>query len=219
MEVFILTNPFPISLSLNNKLCIVVGGGNIAFRRVSKLLESGALVRVISPDISPEFSNLIPKKTNFSWCKAHYIGPEDLYHSSLVFAATDDSSLNERIYNDAKCLGIFTNIASDGKLSDFIIPSSFNQGDLQISVSTSGKVPGLSKAIKEHLEEALGPEYKTLITILEEIRTLALADSKNKTKNRYILSDITANYLTILEALNTGINPDILRKELLNRLK
>lgn len=210
---------YPISLNLNNKLCLVVGGGNVALRRVHKLLDSGAMVKVLSPTIKDEFKPLLQIYPTFSWLKALYKGSMDLQGVSLVFAMTDNPALNKRILEDANSLGIFANIASDGLLGDFIVPSSFSQGNLQISISTSGKVPGLSKAIKENLEKDLGPEYKTLINLLEEIRTLAVAKSDNKTQNRYVLSDITANYLSILEDLNRGIDSDTVRKQLLSLLE
>lgn len=191
---------YPISLNLSNKLCIVVGGGKVALRRVHKLLESGAIVKIISPTINPGFENLINGNPKLSWHQSHYTGPKNLYQAALVFAATDSPLLNQKVWEDANTLGIFSNIASNGELSDFIIPASFNQGDLQISVSTSGKVPGLSKAIKENLEGTFGPEYKTLVDMLEEVRHLAISDP-NHTNNRHTLSDITANYLSILEDL------------------
>ena len=219
MEVFILTNFYPVSLNLKDKLCIVIGGGKVALRRVSKLLESAAIIKIISPTIRPEFTSLIDKHPNLSWRKAYYKGPKDLYRAFLIFATTDDTCLNKQIWADANALGIFTNVASNGQLSDFIVPSSFNRGNLQVSVSTSGKVPGLSKAIKENLEGTLGPEYETLINLLEQVRTFAITDSTNKTKNRHILKDITANYLSILEDLNAGIDTDTLGKQLLGLLQ
>lgn len=214
-----MNNLYPISLNINHKLCIIVGGGRVALRRTRGLLESGAIIKIISPTIDPELKNLIAGTPNLSWRKTHYIGPQDLHRALLVFAATDNPSLNEKVQEDAHSLGLFTNIASNGGLSDFIIPCSLKQGDLQISVSTSGKVPGLSKAIKENLEETFTPEYQTLISILEDIRTLALKESHNKTKNRYILSDITANYLSILEDIRSKMDLGSVRDELLKFLK
>ncbi len=219
MEVFIVNHLYPISLNLENKLCIIIGGGNVARRRVSKLLEAQAIVKIISPTIHAGLETLIEENSTLSWTKAPYLGPEDLRQAVLVFATTDDPSLNKQIWDDAHSLGIFSNIASDGQLSDFIVPSSFNQGDLQISISTSGKVPGLSKAIKENLEESFGPEYEILVHLLEEIRNLAIAQSHNKAKNRHILRDITANYDSILEALNSGMNPHTVAEQLRNHLK
>ena len=192
---------YPVSLNLNDKLCVVVGGGNVATRRATGLLEAGARVRVISPSITPKLAELIKLNLNISWLNSPYGDLADLRGASLVFAATDVPDLNLRVQEDAGSLGIFTNIASDGGLGDFIVPSSFNQGDLQISVSTSGKVPGLSKAIKANLEHGFGPEYTMLINLLEDIRKQALANPDSKTENRHILSDITANYLSILDEI------------------
>lgn len=219
MEVFILSQLYPISLNLENKLCLIVGGGKVAFRRASKLLGSGAVVKVLSPTINLKLKTLIEDKATISWHKAHYTGPKDLHDSYLVFAATNDPALNQEIGQDAKSLGIFANIASSGQLSDFIVPSSFNQGDLQVSVSTNGAVPGLSKAINKNLKEILGPEYDVLIKLLGQVRHEAIAESHHKKENRHILSDITANYLSILEGLASGTDIDTLYQDLLKLLK
>ena len=210
---------YPISLNLSKKLCLVIGGGPVALRRLSKLLEAGALVKVISPRIQAELKVLLEAHESSSWVKAHYTGPQDLKGAHLVFAATNDSSLNKAICKDANSLGILANIASQGQLGDFIIPATFNQGDLQVTVSTSGKVPGLSKAIKEDLQETLSPGYATLIKILEEIRDLAITNSCHKDQNLEILSEITKNYLSILDQLDTGISTHTIGKELLSLLK
>ena len=219
MEAFILNQLYPISLNLENKLCLIVGGGNVAFRRASKLLASGAMIKVLSPTINAKLKTLIGSNPNILWVKTPYTGPKDLYGSYLVFAASDDPALNQEIGEDAASLGIFANIASSGQLSDFIVPSSFNQGDLQVTVSTSGKVPGLSKAISKNLKETLGPEYKILINLLGQVRNEAIAESHHKKENRHILSDITANYLSILEGLASGTDVDTLYQDLLNILK
>lgn len=210
---------YPISLHLNHKLCIIVGGGKVALRRATKLLECGARVKVVAPDTTDGFEPLLKANACLTIAKGLYLGPSDLTGAFLVFAATDDPVLNLRVQADANALGLFANVASRGDLSDFIVPSSFNQGDLQVSVSTSGKVPGLSKAIKESLEGDFGPEYMALISLLEEVRQLAISPSNDKTKNRYILSDITANYEAILEDLKAGISSHTLKSQLLGPLE
>ena len=210
---------YPVSLNLNYKLCIVVGGGSVAVRRVNGLLEAGAVVKIISPSIHPELEDLVKLNSKLSWISLPYTSQEDLQGASLVFAATDDSKLNLKIKEDADLLGVFTNIASDGNLGDFIIPSSFNQGDLQISISTSAKVPGLSKAIKANLEQDFTPDYIALVTLLEEIRNVAISNPDQRIKNRHILSDITANYLSILNQIRSGIDLKVLHEQLLERLK
>lgn len=217
MEVFLLNKFYPISLNLKDRLCIVVGGGSVAARRIHKLLESGAMVRIIAPDIVPTLQKLLESNSSLSWFQAKYKGKEDLTAAYLVFAATDDGYLNEQIALDANSLNIFTNIASNGILSDFIVPASFNQGDLQVSLSTSTKVPGLSKAISKDLENLLGPEYSALIKLLEQIRILVI-DSPNKEENLNRFSLITNNYQDILDKLYAGISIDDIYKDLILQL-
>lgn len=199
---------YPISLNLNNKLCTVIGGGKIALRKIYGLLECGAIVKVISPTIKVELKHLLKQYSTLSWVNKPYTGKEDLKGASLVFAATDNSFINEKIYNDANALNIFVNIASHGELRDFIVPATFNQGDLQVSISTSGKVPGLSKAIKENLEDQFGDEYATLISILEQVRNAAIMDTDNKITNLSALAEIVQDYHAILNQLCSGEDPN-----------
>lgn len=217
MEVFILSNFYPVSLNLKEKLCIVVGGGRVATRRIKKLLESGAVVQVISPALKSELKDLLKANPSSSWINTPYLGKETLKNASLVFAATDNASINEAIYADATALDIFVNVASHGDLSDFIIPSSLNSGDLQVSISTSGKVPGLSKALKKDLKGRLGPEYAILINILERVRSLVINDLTSKDENLTILSEITSNYQSILKAIHSGVGPDEIYETLIHQ--
>lgn len=205
---------FPVSLNIDGRLCIIIGGGNVAVRRAAGLLDAGAQVKIIAPNINSKLAEIIKLNSSISWVDSYYNDHNDLKGASLVFAATNNSKLNLKVKEDASLLGIFTNIASDGKLSDFIIPSTFDQGALQVSISTSGKVPGLSKAIKANLEPIFSPEYKSLIDLLEAIRSQVLANPDNKTTSRYILSDITANYLSILDEIRSGTDLNVLHERL-----
>ena len=209
---------YPISLDLKDKLCVVVGGGKVAYRKIQRLLDCGAIVKVISPNVEPELEHSLRKQSLLTWVKTSYTGAADLLGASLVFVATDDPVLNERIGLEASSLGIFVNIASNAQLGDFIVPAAFSKGDLQISISTGGKVPGLSKLIKEDLEDMFTGEYEALIPILEQVRQVAITKTSSKKENLVQLGAIISDYDSILEELRSGVPQSTIADRLLNEI-
>lgn len=212
-------NLYPISLNLKNKLCLVIGGGKVASRKIQKLLECGATVKVVSPHLVVELKHLLEEDPMLTWIPTKYTGTDILKGASLVFAATNNPVVNEQIQSDANTLGIFVNMASNASLGDFITPATFSQGDLQISISTNGKVPGLSKHLQVTLEDKFTPEYGILINILEEVRQSAIKDTPFKAENLSTLRDIIKNYPTILEDLSAGVAPKLIIQRLLTLIK
>lgn len=213
-----MSNLYPVSLNLKGKLCVVVGGGKVASRKIQKLLECGATVKVVSPHIVVELEHLLKETTLLTWLPTKYTGIEVLKDASLIFAATSNPAINEQVQLDANSLGIFVNIANNASSGDFITPATLSQGDLQISVSTSGKVPGLSKLIKENLEDEFAAEYEVLIDILAQVRQVAIAKTNSKKENLTQLACIINNYSAILEELSSGVPRNTITDRLLNKI-
>lgn len=159
---------YPIFLDIRGKKCVVVGGGDVAARKVSRLLDCQAMVFVISPELSPE---LVRLKNENAICHiaAVYTG-YFLEGASLVIGATDDEATNERISSDARKKGIPVNIVDDPQKCDFILPSIAQQGDLIIAVGTGGKSPALARHLREELEKQYGREYEIFLNILGQLR-------------------------------------------------
>jgi precorrin-2 dehydrogenase/sirohydrochlorin ferrochelatase len=159
---------YPIFLDIRNKKCVVVGGGEVAARKVSRLLECGAKVFVISPELSPE---LVTLKENNAICHiaSSYTGafPEG---ARLVIGATDDEATNKWISSDARKKGILVNIVDDPEKCDFIVPSLVRRGELAVAVGTGGKSPALARHLREELEKQYGNEYEILLNILGRLR-------------------------------------------------
>ena len=210
---------YPISLDLKDKLCVVVGGGKVACRKIQRLLDCGAVVKVIAPSVKPELEHYLKEHPLLTWVNTGYTGIVDLKGASLVFVATDDSILNEQVRLEANSLGILVNVASQSHLGDFIVPATFSRGELQVSVSTSGKVPGLSKLIKENLEGEFIPEYEALIDILEQVRQASITNTISKKENLITLSNLISHYDSILDDLCSGITQDTITTRLLNKIK
>ena len=160
---------YPIFLKISAKECVVIGGGQIALRKVKALLDAGAKVKVISPDLCLEL-NRLAEAEQIS-VKKRLFQPGDLEGALITVAATDDNSINIEVANEAKEKGILDNVVDDPGNSDFIVPSYLRRGDITIAVSTSGRSPALARKIRSRIEKDFGNEYATLVQLVDEVRT------------------------------------------------
>ena len=142
---------YPVQLDVQNRNCLVVGGGGVATRKVQTLLKCGARVTVVSPDTGSELEELA--RNNVIVLKKRGYRRSDVSHMFLVIGATDDKDLNRQIFNDAEALGRLCNIADLPEACNFILPSVVHQGDLVIAISTSGKSPAFAKHLRKDLEK------------------------------------------------------------------
>ena len=152
---------YPVNLVLAGRQCLVVGGGNIALRKVEGLLSCGARVRVVAPRIIPELRMLA--EVTFDERRWRL---EDLAGVWLVIAATDDPAVNRAVYQAGERERIWVNGADDPANCSFTLPSVVRRGDLQIAVSTGGRSPALASWLRRRLEGEIGPEYSDLLEIL-----------------------------------------------------
>jgi len=179
---------YPIFLDIKDKPCVVIGGGNVAERKVISLLDAGARVVVISPVLTPALKKLSRGKT-INYCPKPY-EDGDLKGFFLAYSATDNSSVNRKVFNEAKREGILLNVVDVPKLCNFIVPSVVNRGDLLIAISTSGKSPALAKKIRKHLEREFGEEYAVFLDIMGKVREKVLTRSKESDTNRRIFEKL-----------------------------
>ncbi len=161
-------NYYPIYLNVANRRCVVVGGGDVAERKVQRLLECGAHVVVIGRTLTPALETMIQggliDRIDGDYDEAH------LHDAFLVIGATDREEVNARISEDARNKGVMVNIVDDPEKCDFILPSLLQRGDLTVAISTGGKSPALAKKMREELEGLYGPEYLVLLKLLGAIR-------------------------------------------------
>lgn len=156
---------YPIAFDVTDKPCLVVGGGEIAFRKVQALLDSGAGVTVISPEIDSRIGSLQGVKV-----VQRTYASGDIRGYALVFAATGNRDVNLLISQEASAASIPVNVVDDPELCSFIVPALVRRGDLMIAVTTSGKGPALSKRIRRRIEEVIGEEYGPYVSLLGELR-------------------------------------------------
>jgi len=159
---------YPMFLNISRKKCVVVGGGHIALRKVRALLEHGASVEVISPDLCPELIEL--EKSGRIGILHRQYQPGDLQKALIAIAATDNSDINQQVIKEAQGKAVLVNAVDDPGNSDFIVPSYVRRGDITIAVSTAGRSPALARKIRARLEKELGDEYASLVNLIGEVR-------------------------------------------------
>lgn len=185
MDVTSLNKSYPIHLDLTEMHCVIIGGGLIAARRISGLLEAGAKVTVISPHCHLRIDQLSADGSIVN-IKRNYEGELDIMNADLVFAATNDETVNRLVAADASKHQIPVNHLGDSTRSTFIVPAVLRRGGLTMSVSTSGASPGLARKIRDELAESYGQEYELYVDFLSELREWVHAKVKNE-KSRAII--------------------------------
>ncbi len=177
-------NYFPAFLNLQGKLCVVVGGGRVAERKVRSLLKAGGLVKVIGPDLTKSLSRLKMSKKIVHHPRSFASG--DLRGAFLSIAATDDRTINEQVFRQAYRLKIPVNVVDDPTHSSFIVPSVVEQGELLLAISTSGQSPALAKVLRQRLQKEIGPEYSFFLKLLGAIRKKILPVGWGQKRNQKI---------------------------------
>jgi siroheme synthase-like protein len=160
---------YPIFLNVQGKKCVVVGGGQVALRKVKILLDGGANVFVISPTPHPEIKKLSKRKAIHLIQRDYKAG--DLKDAVISLACTDLKEVNRKVAEEAKKAEVLVNVADDPERSDFITPSFFKRGNLTVAVSTAGVSPALARKIRTKLEKRFGEEYASLLCLIGEVRS------------------------------------------------
>ncbi|HHT9138851.1 MAG TPA: precorrin-2 dehydrogenase/sirohydrochlorin ferrochelatase family protein [Candidatus Wunengus sp. YC60] len=185
---------YPILLNIQDKKCLVVGGGNVAWRKVCSLKEAGARVTVVSPEFCPEME----RETGIERIQQKY--EEGFLNGAwVVVASTDDEEVNKKIYYDATKRSILVNVVDRPEFCSFIVPATVSRGDLSISISTGGASPALARNIRENLEKQFGEEYGEFAKLLSETRRKILSEVSDESVRRDILQRIAG--LDMLEVV------------------
>ena len=164
---------YPINLDIQNRHCLVIGGGKVATRKVATLLKCGARVTVVSPEATDRLQ-FMEMSGSIRLINRPY-RTSDLGGMFLVIGATDNKELNRQIYQDAENSGRLCNIADQPDLCNFILPSIVNRGDLILGISTSGKSPAFAKKLRKDLEKIYGDEYVLFLQLMGALREKLLS--------------------------------------------
>jgi precorrin-2 dehydrogenase / sirohydrochlorin ferrochelatase len=158
----------PILLRLRDRPCAVVGGGVAATRKVEALLETGAMVTVISPQVT-ELIERHAAANQLQLLRRLY-AKGDLRGFYLAYAATGVRAVDEQIARDAESEHVLLNVVDRTSVGNFLSPPIVQRGDLTIAISTNGKSRGFAQLMKQKLARLIGPEYGDLLDIVEAER-------------------------------------------------
>jgi precorrin-2 dehydrogenase/sirohydrochlorin ferrochelatase len=175
---------YPVFLDISDRQCAVVGGGEVAFRKVRRLLQCGARVKVISAKLSPEMEAL-KNRNEIVHINGRYKA-DHIADAFIVIGATNSRTVNNRIFRDARAGKVLVNIVDEPERCDFILPSVVERGDLAMAISTGGKSPALARHLRQELEEVYGEEYEIYLDILGQTRAIVLARRQPSDENRKI---------------------------------
>lgn len=152
---------YPIYLDLRNRDCLVVGGGPIATGKVAGLIDAGARVTVVAPEVSDAITRW-HDEDKIVWHQRTFV-PQDIASAFMVIAATADGELNARVYQLANAQQRIANAVDDLDNCNFIAPAIARNGALQVAVSTSGASPALAKQMRDHIQRDLLSDANALL--------------------------------------------------------
>lgn len=179
---------FPLFVDLKGKRCVVVGGGEVAARKIETLLEFEPQIVVVSPQVTDRIQDLKWGGRVVVIKKKYSTG--DLEGAFMAIAATSDRAVNEQVYTDAAADNIHVNIADDGEKSTFTFPSVINRGEVVIGITTSGRFPALSKHIRESIEKVIPDSYSRMMDTLKACRERVKREISDPGVRREILGRI-----------------------------
>ncbi|OGQ94939.1 MAG: hypothetical protein A2521_13830 [Deltaproteobacteria bacterium RIFOXYD12_FULL_57_12] len=191
---------YPVSLNLDGRQCVVIGGGRVAERKVQGLLACGGRVTVISPELTAGLLALYQDRL-LAW-EARLYREGDLAEVFLAIAATDDGDVQRRIHAEAEGRQVLLNVADVPQYCSFILPATVRRGELTIAVSTGGRSPALARNLRLELEKKFGSEYKILVDILGVLRQAVLADGRPQAENEALFNGL--DHQTMLAFIRQG---------------
>jgi precorrin-2 dehydrogenase / sirohydrochlorin ferrochelatase len=183
---------YPIFVNIENRLAVIVGGGEVAYRKLNDLLDSGAKIKIIAPVIKKGIKDLQTKNRDFIEIIQREYKYRDIEGAYIIFAATNNPEINKSIYQEAEKKQIPVNSADDPDNCSFFVPSMTRKGDLIIAVSTSGDSPAMAARLRRSLEKNIPKNIEDILSALRKAREI-LKSMKNLTQSEraVILKKIT----------------------------
>jgi precorrin-2 dehydrogenase/sirohydrochlorin ferrochelatase len=198
-----LDTPFYIAcLRLTGRRCVVVGGGEVGLEKVEGLLACDGRVVLVAPDAVPELRELAAEGS-IQWLRRDYRAG-DLKGTFIAIAATDDTDVNIRVYEDAERRAMLVNVVDVPPLCNFILPAIVRTGPLAIAISTAGASPALAKRIKREIADAYGEPYARLAVLLNEARGWAKATLPTYQDRKAFFEEIVNGEPDPVELLRAG---------------
>lgn len=186
-------NYFPIFLDAKHINAIIIGGGDVAARKIELLLKSTERITVMSFNVCPTVERLI-KTHQLQWL-AHNYEPDHLINHNLVIAATDNELVNQKIYCEAEALKLLVNVVDQPQLCSYITPSIIDRTPMIIAISSSGYAPYLVRILREKIEKLLPENYGKLAKFSYKFREHVKARIKGVRNRRYFWQKIFAGII------------------------
>jgi precorrin-2 dehydrogenase/sirohydrochlorin ferrochelatase len=158
---------FPLFLNVQDRLCVVIGGGPVGQRKTAALLESGARVRIVCLESRPTHLD----SPRLEWLTEPYAAGQ----------------VNQRVVRDARSQGVWVNAADDPANGDFYVPATVRRGQFTAAISTGGAAPGLAQAVRLLLESQFDEAFGTWVALLGELRPFVLATILDAPQRRTVL--------------------------------
>jgi len=181
---------FPIFVKLEDRLIVVVGGGNIAEAKIPGVLAASARIRLIAPSITPQIAEWV-RFGKIEWLPKEF-ETADLDGAFLVVAATSAPGVNEAVYREAETRGILCNAVDDIEHCHFYYGAVVQRGDLQIAISTNGKSPALAQRLRQEFEAEFGPEYEVWLQWLGAAREALRANGPGSETTKKLLRELAS---------------------------
>lgn len=159
---------YPLFLDLTGRPCLLVGGGAVAERKVRGLLDAGARVTVVAPDLTAVLRGLA-EGGSLTWIGRPF-EPSDLEGMDLAFVATSDPAVNRTAAREARGRHVRVNVADDPAACDFQVPAVIRRGPVALAVSTAGSSPALAAWLRDRLGEAIPERLGDLAGLLADLR-------------------------------------------------
>ena len=195
-------------LRLGGRECLVVGGGAIGLEKVEGLLVCGAEVTLVAPDAVAELRQLAAEGS-IRWEQREYRAL-DLEGRFLAIAATDQTDVNIRVYEDAEARAMLVNVVDVPPLCSFILPAIVRSGPLAIAISTAGASPALAKRMKREISETFGEPYARLAIMLNDARGWAKATLPTYQDRKEFFEGIVNGEPDPVELVRDGREADVL---------
>ncbi|MBV9819248.1 MAG: bifunctional precorrin-2 dehydrogenase/sirohydrochlorin ferrochelatase, partial [Solirubrobacterales bacterium] len=198
-----LETPFYIAcLRLSGRRCLVVGGGEVGLEKVEGLLACDAEVTLVAPDAHPGLAELAAEGS-IAWERREFRAA-DLDGCLIAIAATGDTDVNIRVYEDAERRAMLVNVVDVPPLCNFILPAIVRNGPLAIAISTAGASPALAKRMKREIAELFGEPYALLAVLLNDPRGWAKATLATYQDRKEFFESIVNGEPDPIELLRAG---------------
>lgn len=159
---------YPLVVDLTSRRCVVIGGGPVAERKVDGLLQAGAIVTVVSPNLTARLTALGAQRRITHRARRYRSG--DLSGTTLAFEATGDRRVALAVAREGRRRRVWVNAADDPEHCDFFLPSVLRRGPLLVAVATGGASPALARAVREEIERLLPGASAALAETVAEVR-------------------------------------------------